>query len=103
MRPPRAVRILDAHVEHPPIAVEVLDLQTVLGLVARIRPHARADETALLQPAFRTVRVQARDDVEGACAERARDELVLPVLAQQLAGLLAAPPVVADLSDQVRA
>src|SRR6188508_1575122 len=48
MQPPSAVRIFDAHVEHSPVAVEILDLEAVLGLVERVWPNARADETPLL-------------------------------------------------------
>src|SRR5215217_4096899 len=64
MSAPRAVRIFDAHVEHSPIAVDVLDAQAIVLLLPRVRPYARADETPLLQAALRAVWVQPRDDVE---------------------------------------
>src|SRR5207302_6762313 len=55
MRAPGSVRILDPHVEHAAVTVDVLDLQSVLRLVARIGPDAGADEPPLLQPALRPV------------------------------------------------
>src|SRR5439155_14413452 len=79
MRPPGAVRILDTHVEHPSVTVDVLDLQTVVRLLARVRSHARPNEAALLEPALGSVRVQARDDVEDARVEDLRNLLVLSV------------------------
>jgi hypothetical protein len=36
---PGAVRVLDAHVEHSPVAVGVLHPQPVVLLLARVRPH----------------------------------------------------------------
>jgi hypothetical protein len=83
MRPPGPVRILDAHVEYPSIAVHVLHAQPVFVFLARIWPHAGADQATLLEPPLRSVRVQARNDVEHPRVERARDLLVVPVLRQE--------------------
>ena len=82
MRAPGSVRILDPHVEHAAVTVDVLDLQSVLRLVARIGPDAGADEPPLLQPALRTVGIQARDDIEDARVEHSGDLVVLSVLRQ---------------------
>ena len=66
MRLPRAVRIGHAHEEDAPVAVDVLAVEAVLGLLARIRPDARAAEAAVGEPGLGAVRVHARDDVERA-------------------------------------
>src|SRR5438874_42484 len=83
MRMPGTVRVLDAHVEHTPVTVEILDTETVRRVFPRIRPNARADEATLLETRLGPVRVQARDDIEGTSVERARHELVLAMSDEQ--------------------
>src|SRR5205823_13528416 len=82
--PPRPIRILDAHVEHAAVAVQILDPQSVVLLLTWIRAHARADEPALFEPVLSAVGIQPRDHVEDACIQSPSDDLVLSVADQQL-------------------
>ena len=85
MRLPGAVRILEAHHQDPAVAVDVLLVQAVLLVEPRIGPDAGADEPRPVgERELGAVGVQARDDVERARVEAARDLLVAPVAAQQL-------------------
>ena len=75
MRLPRPVRVLHAHEQDAPVAVDVLAVEAVLGLVARIRPHARTAEAPVCEPRVGAVRVDAGDDVERSrvdCVSHAR-------------------------------
>ena len=82
VRTPGPVRVFDPHVKDAAVAVEVLDQQAVLRLLPRIRPHARANEAPLLEPALRAVGIEAWNDVERASVEHARHVLVPPMLRQ---------------------
>ena len=83
MRFPRAVPVGHAHEEHAAVSVDVLPLETVLGLVAWIRAHARATEAPVGEARVGSVRVHARDDVERAGVDRVGDALVLAVAVEQ--------------------
>ena len=54
-------------------------MQTVLGLLARIRPDARAAEASVGEPGVRAVRVDARHDVERARVDGVADTRVVGV------------------------
>lgn len=83
MRFPGAVRVRNPHEENAPVAVDIVPVETVRGLLARVRPNARAAESSVGEPGFGAVRVHARDDVERAGLERLRDTLVLSVAVEQ--------------------
>ena len=93
MRLPGAVRVLDPHHQDPSVAVDVLLVEPVLLVEARVRPDARADEVRLVgERELGAVRVEPRDDVEDARVETARDLRIAPVAAQELVDAGAAPP-----------
>ena len=79
MRLPRAVRIGHAHEEDASVPVDVLAVEAVLGLVARIRTNARAAEAAVGEPCLGSVRVDPWDDVERARVDGMSDALVVRV------------------------
>ena len=79
MRLPRAVRILHPHEEDAPVAVDVLAMKPVLGLLARVRPHARATEAPVGEPGLGAVRIDAGDDVERARVDRVAHACVVGV------------------------
>jgi hypothetical protein len=85
VRLPQPVRILDAHLQDAPVAVDVLDDQSLdFVLVERIRPRARAHPPRLFgERPLGTVGIDARAHVERARIERARDVGVATVLRQQ--------------------
>ena len=79
MRLPRAVRVRHAHEQHAAVAVDVLAVEAVLTLVARIGAHARAAEAPVGEPGFGTVGVHARHDVERPRVDRVPDASVVRV------------------------
>ena len=79
MRLPGPVRVGHAHEEDAPVPVDVLAVEAVLGLLARVRAHARAAAAAVREPRLGAVRVHARHDVERPRVERVRDAVVGPV------------------------
>ena len=79
VRLPRSVRVGHAHEEDAPVSVDILAMEAVLGLVARIRPDARAAEAAVCEPGLGAVGVHARDDVERSCVEGVADSRVVGV------------------------
>ncbi len=79
VRLPRSVGIGHAHEENAAVAVDVLAVQPVFGLVARIRADARAAEAAVGEPGLGTVRVHARHDVERAGVDGVTSAPVLGV------------------------
>ena len=93
MRFPRAVRIGHAHEEDAPVAVDVLAVEPVLGLVARIRADARAAEATVGEPGVGAVRVHAGDDVERARVDGVPNARVLGVeeVVEQMEALPSSP------------
>ena len=83
VRLPGAVRVAEAHHQQAPVAVDVLAVEPVLRLLARVRANARAAEAPVGEPRVRAVRVHARDDVERARVERVRHPLVVAVPVQE--------------------
>ena len=79
VRLPRAIRIRHAHEEDASVPVDVLAVQAVLGLVARIGPDARAAEAAVGEPCLGAVRVDPWDDVERARVDRMSNARVVRV------------------------
>ena len=93
VRLPGSVRILEAHHQDAPVAVEVLLVQPVLLVEPRIRPDARADEVRLVRERrLGAVRSQPRHDVEDARVEAARHLGIAPVAARGACRAGAAPP-----------
>jgi hypothetical protein len=85
VRLPGAVRVLDAHHQDAPVAVDVLFVEAVLLVEPRIRAQARADEVRLVREGcLGTVHGQPRHDVERAGVEAARDLRVGAVTAKEL-------------------
>ena len=82
MRLPQSVRILDAHLQDAAIAVDVLDRQSLVGLlVERIGACAGAYPLRVIgQRPLGAIGVDARADVERASVERARHVGVAAVL-----------------------
>ena len=80
---PGAVRVAEPHHQQAPVAVDVLTVEPVLRLLARVRPNARAAEATVREPGVRAVWVHAGNDVEGARVERVGHALVVAVSVQE--------------------
>ena len=76
---PGAVRVGDAHLQDATVAIDVLDRQAGPSMPVAVRPrtHARPSELRhVRQHPFRTVRVDARNDVERPAAHGSGDLFV---------------------------
>ena len=86
MRLPGAVWIFDAHLQDPPIAIEIFAVHETIHRVIGIWivARARADDLRLVgQRPFRAIGVDARHDVKGARVQSPRDIFILLIFCDQ--------------------